>query len=89
MTREQIHTEVTQSLSAVLRQPIERRAITDSTDLFNDMGIDSLSIMDFILELEGRFGIVFDEEQLRVEVFEEVGLLIQFLQEATSNRLSA
>ena len=40
-------------------------AITDQTDLFGDLGIDSMQALEIVLEIERRLGVEVSEDQLR------------------------
>ena len=42
------------TLRATLRNPVE---LTDQTNIANDLGLDSVAVMDFVMELEDRLDI--------------------------------
>jgi len=43
------------------------------------VGVDSVSTLEFIMELEEEFGISIDESEINPEVLETVGSLSQFI----------
>jgi len=42
--------------------------INDETDLINDLGFDSVQIMNFIIEIENEYGFEFEDDYLSLEV---------------------
>jgi diaminopimelate decarboxylase len=54
-------------------------SISDNARLFNDLGIDSLGIIDLLTRLEDRFGLVVEPDELYEEVFANVGSLIEYV----------
>lgn len=48
--------------------PIEVNEINNSTTLVDDLGYDSLQMIDFILSLEEKFSINFDDEDFDLEL---------------------
>ena len=56
---------------------IDMDSVTESTKLIDDLGLDSLSIMLFAMEIEAAFGFRFTEPVR----FETVGDVCRFLEE--------
>ena len=52
---EDVLLQIEQELRPLLREPKE---ITPEAQIMGDLGLDSLAVMDFVMQLEDRFGIV-------------------------------
>jgi acyl carrier protein len=70
----------------VITAVIETLAIEDradaldaSTPLASIAELDSMAVIELIVELERRFGITFDDEDVTSEVFETIGSLAAFV----------
>lgn len=83
MIREDYLRKVTAAIATVEQNPAIAADITYSTDLINEIGLDSLKMTDFILSLEDDFGISIDFDKVEYETFTRVDRLIDFLIEAT------
>lgn len=74
-------------IKTVLAQTMEVEAVPDSwtsdTDLINDIGIDSLQIVQFMLALEDRLGISIDYEELTFDDFSSIRALASFLEKCS------
>lgn len=58
----------------------ESAALSADTALLGGISeFDSLAVMELITALEGRFGIVFDDEDVSAEVFETIGSVAEFV----------
>lgn len=60
-----------------VNKSIDMDSVTESTKLIDDLGLDSLSIMLFAMEIEAAFGFRFTEPVR----FETVGDVCRFLEE--------
>jgi len=55
---EAVDQEVRSRISAALQEVVGRPvAISDSTDIVNDLGLDSLAVMNFVMALEDEYDI--------------------------------
>jgi acyl carrier protein len=54
-------------------------SITDDSDLINDIGMDSIQIMQLVVELENEFNIEFDDDDLVMENLAKVNNLVQLI----------
>jgi acyl carrier protein len=70
----------------VIAAVIETLAIEDradaldaSTPLTSIAELDSMAVIELIVELERRFGIAFEDEDVTSEVFETIGSLATFV----------
>ena len=59
---------------------VDRKNIRGSNRLIEDLGMDSLSIVELIVELESRCGVEFDEEDIVGESFTTVGQVIEMVE---------
>ncbi|SDN47410.1 acyl carrier protein [Actinacidiphila guanduensis] len=53
--------------------------LTPTTRLFGDLGLDSTSVIELLMALEDRLGLVIDPDELTPEAFETVGALTGYL----------
>jgi acyl carrier protein len=69
------------SVAAALARVLKRDAdtITESTRLFDDLGLDSTSVLELLLELENELGAEFDADTLEQRHFETVGTLAAYV----------
>jgi acyl carrier protein len=54
-------------------------ALDADTKLTSIPELDSLAILELVVEFERRFGITFDDEDVTAEIFETIGSLTAFL----------
>lgn len=59
--------EITQFVNKVIRQE-HGKAMRDRTDKLVDTGIDSFGITMVIIELEGKYGILTNEQLAKIEI---------------------
>jgi acyl carrier protein len=58
MSMEAVDQEVRSRISAALQEVVGRPvAISDDTDIVNDLGLDSLAVMNFVMALEDEYDI--------------------------------
>ncbi len=70
-----------------LRQGVDIRKISRDTSLIGKgLGLDSIALQELVVGLEEEFGIFIDESELRIEFFENIGSLANFIsKELNSN----
>ncbi len=78
MTREDIVGRIAATISGIL--PYAEHPGDEKRRLFEDLGLDSTSIIELMIELEESLGVVIDTENLEPDVFDTVGSLADFLQ---------
>jgi acyl carrier protein len=71
--------EVKQLLEGTKKAPGLAAKLSDSANIVEDVGLDSLEMMDFMLEVEKRFQIELDFEQMEFDVFESIARFAQFV----------
>jgi acyl carrier protein len=77
MDRQEVVTAVASALSEVLEREVT--GLTEETRLFEDMHLDSTSILELIMSLEDAVGISVDPESLDMDDFKSVGTLANYL----------
>ncbi|GAA2358653.1 acyl carrier protein [Streptomyces sparsogenes] len=71
-----------QSVLAALRQVLGRgelSGVDSGTLLFEDLGLDSTSVIELLMLIETETGAEFDTESLELEHFASVGTLTEFV----------
>ena len=80
-TREQIEEELFYILSESYcfneEQTIED--IRASSSLIQDLGMDSIQVLEFIVEIEKRFSYVCEPEELELSIFDNFNTLVDFV----------
>jgi acyl carrier protein len=72
--------EVKQALVRSLRLPIPPEEIGDSTPLFGEgLGLDSIDVLELVLELERSFGVSITDEQTGTKVLRSVDAIAEFI----------
>ena len=66
-------------VARVMRNPALAAKVTASTDLVNEIGLDSLQMIDFLLSLEGEFGVEVDFDSLDRQHLTSVEALCRFV----------
>jgi acyl carrier protein len=64
--QEHILEDITQMLAKALRDTDERPEVKAEDHIINDLGLDSLQMLAFLLEVEQRFGLALDFENLDI-----------------------
>lgn len=81
MNREQIVEHLHIALSAVLNQDLP--GLTEESRLFDDLGLDSTSVIELLMALEDTIDLEIDADALEPEVFHTVGTLADYLETGT------
>jgi acyl carrier protein len=63
----------------VAQLKIAPEEISDTANLFNDCGMDSVSVINLVLSLEEHFDITIDESELDARVFQDFSRLGAFV----------
>ncbi|WP_446750374.1 acyl carrier protein [Streptomyces sp. AC1-42T] len=77
LTRATVVTRINESLGQVLNRDLEPG--DDSPRLFDDLGLDSTSVLELLMRLEDELGIEFDTDSLEQHHFENVGTLADYV----------
>jgi acyl carrier protein len=72
--------EIKQSIVRSLRLPIRPEEIGDATPLFGDgLGLDSIDVLELVLELERSFGVSIGDEKTGMTVLKSVDTIADFI----------
>jgi len=74
-----IYDKVVQILSYQLG--LEDKKISASSDIFEDLGADSLDVVTLLMSLEDEFGLTIDDD--RAQDFHTVGDIVSFIETNT------
>ena len=77
MDRQKIVAAIEAALSEVLETEVS--GLTEDTSFFDDLHLDSTSIMELLMSLEDEIDIVVDPETLDMDDFKSVGSFTSFL----------
>ncbi|MEA3215999.1 MAG: acyl carrier protein [Acidimicrobiia bacterium] len=70
---------IKQILATIKADPDAPSAMLDDADIVNDVGLDSLELLQFMLELEARLSIRIDFERLEYEHLSSIRILADVL----------
>jgi acyl carrier protein len=77
---ESLKTEIKQAIVRSLRLPITVADIGDDMPLFGEgLGLDSIDVLELVLELERSFGVSIGDEQTGIEVLKTVDTIAAFI----------
>lgn len=72
---------VKQTIVRALQLDVEPERLPDDEALFGDgLAIDSIATLEIIFAIEAEFGIVVDDDDLRVELFASVRSLVDYVE---------
>jgi acyl carrier protein len=63
----------------ILQEICPEALVTDQTDLVEDLGIESVTMMSLILRVEGHFSVILGGREMEAGVLKTAGNLIDFL----------
>jgi acyl carrier protein len=72
--------EIKEAIVRSLRLPITAEEIGDSTPLFGTgLGLDSIDVLELVLEIERSFGVAIADEQTGMKVLVSVDAIADFI----------
>ena len=72
--------EIKQAIVRSLRLPITAEEIGDATPLFGTgLGLDSIDVLELVLEIERSFGVAIADEQTGMKVLVSVDAIADFI----------
>lgn len=78
--RSALKSELKQAIVRGLRLPIAPEEIGDATPLFGEgLGLDSIDVLEIVLELERSFGVQIRDEQTGSEVLRSIDTMADFV----------
>jgi acyl carrier protein len=85
----ELQEQVTQALVRSLRLPIPPEEIGDTRPLFGEgLGLDSIDVLELVLELERSFGVSITDEQTGTKVLRSVQAIADFIADQRSKSSS-
>jgi acyl carrier protein len=76
----ELKSQIKQALVRSLRLPIAPEEIGDATPLFGEgLGLDSIDVLELVLELERSFGVSITDEQTGTRVLRSVDAIAEFI----------
>jgi acyl carrier protein len=78
---ESLHSEIKEAIVRSLRLPMEPSAISDTAPLFgpDGLGLDSVDVLELVLELERSFGITIEDQDTGMKVLRSVESIGEFI----------
>ncbi len=77
-----LKSEIKQAIVRSLRLPIDPADIGGSTPLFGEgLGLDSIDVLELVLEIERTFGIAIADEETGARVLRSVDTIAEFIPE--------
>jgi acyl carrier protein len=80
-----IDTTLKEQILCLAIPKITKEAITHETNLIDHLGFDSVKLVQMIMELEDAFGIIFEDEDMDVDVLTNYGALQALIIQKTQN----
>ncbi len=85
---ESLEDEIKQAIVRSLRLPITPQEIGTSMPLFDEgLGLDSIDVLELVLEFERAFGVSITDEEMGAQIFRSVETIAAFI--ATERRKNA
>jgi acyl carrier protein len=84
---ETLKAEIKQAIVRSLRLPISPQEIGDSTPLFGEgLGLDSIDVLELVLELERSFGVSISDEATGARVLRSVDTIAEYIRTEGSRK---
>jgi acyl carrier protein len=68
---------------------VDASQLRDDTSLLNEIGLDSLQLLDFIMAIERAFGFRVNGARLTIDVFDRFDSVVTFVQSSLSSAVPA
>ena len=79
-TLDSLKAEIKQAIVGALRLPITPGEIGDSLSLFDEgLGLDSIDVLELVLEIERTFGVAIGDEQTGMKVLRSVDTIAEYI----------
>jgi len=87
ISTDMLKTEIKQAIVRSLRLQIAPEEIGDSTPLFGEgLGLDSIDVLELVLEIERSFGVTIGDEQTGMKVLGSVDTIADFIASERAKR---
>ena len=88
-TTTELNTQIKEAIVRSLRLPMTSEEIGDDMSLFEGgLGLDSIDVLELVLEIERQFGVAIADEQIGREVLQSVNAIAKFVQSQRSGASS-
>ena len=79
-TPDNLKAEIKQAIVRSLRLPMAPEEIGDATPLFDEgLGLDSIDVLELVLEVERSFGVSIGDEQTGMKVLRSVDTIAEYI----------
>ncbi|QHI35467.1 Acyl carrier protein [Kordia antarctica] len=78
--------KIAKVLTEVLSRNVQPNELTNEVDLINEIGLNSLQFLEFILEVENEFDIEIDVGNLDLRYFKKYMYLEKFISECIAEK---
>jgi acyl carrier protein len=80
MPSDDLKGDIKQAIVRSLRLPITPEEIGDATPLFDEgLGLDSIDVLELVLEIERSFGVAIGDEQTGMKVLRSVDTIADYI----------
>lgn len=78
-----LNTEIKQAIVRSLRLPMQPEEIADSAPLFgpDGLGLDSVDVLELVLELERSFGVTIEDQDTGMQALRSVDSIAEFIRQ--------
>ncbi len=80
--------QIKQLLKEITNNSIDIMKLSNDADIINDVGLDSIQMINFILTVEERFDINIDFEKFNYEHMGSINKLCQFISDSKTDVVS-
>lgn len=82
-----LRSEIKQAIVRSLRLPMQPDEIGDSTPLFGEgLGLDSIDVLELVLEIERTFGVSITDEQTGAQVLRSVDAIAAHIEASRASK---
>lgn len=85
----EIKGKIKELLVEVMGDPSLEEKLTGATDIINEVGLDSIQMINFVLIMEDEFGMEIDFENFDYTNFKSLDALCRFISETIENTSAA
>ncbi len=79
MEKTEIKKSVVDILYGLVPSSHENKEILEYVDLVDDLGMDSLSFISVVIEVESKFGVTVPDEMLQMDYFRNTSLIVELV----------
>lgn len=84
---DELRSEIKQAIVRSLRLPMQPDEIGDSTPLFGEgLGLDSIDVLELVLEIERTFGVSITDEQTGAQVLRSVDAIAAHIEASRASK---